>query len=170
MVKTAEISSKRLGQIFNNINSAWYNALRSAILNLTRQHIMISIIVIAKDHEIFYILLRNILRSILIFKNCFENSTLKQKLMLFVTNVDTDLSLISLEKYKYDSDLDVALPPVSKSLGSLESTLLSYVWACTAFVNVASKTKITCKKTVNEEKKVILKVRAKETMKLLRGA
>ena len=80
---------------------------------------MINIIIIAEDHEIFYILLRNILRSISILKNCFEDPTFKQKLMLLVKNTGTDLSLINLEVYKYDLDFNVALPLILKSLSSL---------------------------------------------------
>lgn len=37
-------------------------------------------------------------------------------------------------------------------------------------MNVAKKTKITCKKAINEEKKAILEEQAKKTVELLQGA
>ncbi len=85
-------------------------------LNLICQYAKISVPAPTKGHEIFRILLRDVLRSIITFTGGFEDFTLKRKSMFLIIDIGTDLSHISLDVYKYDSDLDAMLPLALKSV------------------------------------------------------
>ncbi len=119
-----------------------------------------------KGHEIFRVPLRDVLRPVPTFKGGFEDLTLEQKSMLLVADIGTDLSLISLEVHELHYDSDAVLPPAPESMSSPEGTPPPGARACTAFVDVANKTEITCKKAANEEEKAIFEERAKETVEL----
>lgn len=75
--------------------------------------------------------------------------------MLLVADINTDLSQICLEVHKYKFDLDAILPPRAKYVSSRESTPPIDTWAYTTFMNIANKTKMTYKKTLNEEENAI---------------
>ena len=70
---------------------------------------MISIFVSTKSHKIFCILLHNILHSSLIFTSSFEELILKQQSILLIADIGTDLLWISLDVYKYNSNLNTVL-------------------------------------------------------------
>lgn len=109
------------------------------------------------------------LHFILIFKNCFDNFTIKQKSIFFIADINIDLSLINFKIYKYNSDLDIVLPLATKYVNLLESTLLFDTQACITFVNIANKIEIVRKKAANREEKIIFEVQAKEMVKFLRN-
>lgn len=82
--------------------------------------------------------------------------------------VRTYLRLV--EKYKYNFDLDVALPPLAKYVSSPDNTPPPGAKAFTIFVKIANKIKMMCKKAANEKKKTILKTRAKKPVEFLWSA
>ena len=129
-----------------------------------------SVSILIKSHKIFCVLLHDVLHLVLIFKGGFDELTLKRKSMLFIADISTDLSRISLEVHKYNSDLDAALPSQAEYVSSPESTFPPDAQTYATFMDVANKTKMTCKKAANEEEKAILEARTKETVELLRGA
>lgn len=155
MVKTAEISSRKIGWILNNVDSIWYNGLFSVVRNLICQYVIMSFNFACPTANIFRILLCNILCTISIFKYGFENLIIKWKFMIFITNIG--ISQINLNILKYDSDLDVLLFATSNSaMSSLPDTPLPSTDTCAVYIDVVAKTKATSKKTVKKEKKVIL--------------
>lgn len=156
MVEIAKTPFGRFRWILNDIDSIWYNTLCSIALNLICQYAVMSVPAPRKGHEIFYVPLHNVLRSILIFKDGFKELTLKQKLMLLVVDIGIDLSRISLNIPKYNSDSDAMLSSALESMSLLKGTPLPSVRACAAFVDVTNKTEIVCKKAANKEEKVIL--------------
>lgn len=89
--------------------------------------------------------------------------------MLLIIDISTDLSQISLKVYKYDSNLDVALPSQTEYISTLESTSPSGTQAYATFVDIANKTEMIYKKPANKEEKGILKAWAKKMVELLWG-
>lgn len=130
---------------------------------------MMSVPAPTKGHKIFRVPLHNVLRSVSNFKSGFEDLTLEWKSMLLIADIGTDLSQISLDIHKYNSDLDAVLLPTLEFVNSPEGTPPPGARAYAAFMDVANKTEIACKKAVNKEEKVILEEWAKKTMELLRG-
>ena len=162
VVETAETPSGKLGWILNNINSIWYTALFSVALNLIRQYAVMSGD-FTYSSDIFRFPLRDVLRAVPIFKDGFEELTLERKCMLLIADIGTDLTRISLEIHKYNSDSDVVLPPAPDyAVSSPPGTPPPSACACAAYVDVAIKTKATCEQAANEEEKAILEQRAKE--------
>lgn len=154
----------------DDINSVWYNALYSVILNLIRQYVVISVNSICTP-KVFCVLLHNILHTIPILKNNFDNLTLKHKLMLLVANIGMDLTWISLEIHKCNLDLEVLLfLALTFAVSSPFTTSLSSICAYATFMEVIYKTKVPYKKTANKKKKVIFQKWAKKIVKLLQTA
>lgn len=121
--------------------------------------------------DLFRILLYDVLCAILILKSGFEDFIIKQKFMILITDIRTDLSQINPDVHEYNLDLDAPLPSASNSAMSLLSnTTLPNTYVCTIYINVAAKTKATSKKTTKEKKKIILQNRAKDIVELLRDA
>lgn len=129
-----------------------------------------SVFAFTKSYKIFCVLPHNVLHFVLTFKGGFKDLTLKQKSMIPLADIDMDLSRMSLEIHKYNFDLDTVLPPVLKFVSSPKSTPSPGTQVYATFVNVANKTKIICKKVVNEEEKTIFKDRVKKTVELLWSA
>ena len=79
-----------------------------------------------------------------------------------------NLAWINLEIYEYNSDLDaILLSAPDSSVSSPSSTPPPNICTCAGYLDVSIKTKATCKQATNEEKKTILKKRAKEIIELL---
>lgn len=77
-----------------------------------------------KSHKIFSILLYNILYSISIIKDDFEDLIFQQKLILLIIDISINLFWISLDIYKYNFDSDAMLLPILKSISSSKETSL----------------------------------------------
>lgn len=102
--------------------------------------------------KVFCVSLHSVLCTILIFKDGFEDFTFKYKLILFVINIDMDLTWISLEITNYNSNIKVVLPLIPKFILSLPLIIcLPSTYAYTIFVNITNQTKTICKKITNKE-------------------
>lgn len=96
--------------------------------------------------NIFYVLLCDILYTISIFKNSFQNFTIKYKFIILIANIRIDLSQINLDIYEYKLNLNTKLFIIPEFvLSLLPGIFLLNTYIYTAFINIAIKTKLTSK-------------------------
>lgn len=152
--------------IINKVNSVWYNAMYFISLNLICKYVIMNIFILKKGYKISYIPLYDLLFLVSIFKSGFNKLIFKRKSMLFIIDVNTDLSWKKLDVHKYNSDFNIALPPLAKYINLPDSISTINLWAYTAFIKFVNKTKMIYNKAANKEEKVILKMQAKK-MELL---
>ncbi len=92
------------------------------------------------------------MHSVPTFKSGFKKLTLTHKSLILINDTSTDLGQISLEIYKYRSDLEVVLPPYNKIAASFPpGILLPSGCVCATFVDIAIKNKAMYKQTAKEE-------------------
>lgn len=76
--------------------------------------------------------------------------------MVLIANIGMDLSRINLDVHKYNSNLDAELLTAPDSaMSSLPGTPLLNARACAAFIDMATKTKLTIEAAAKEQEKVI---------------
>lgn len=73
-----------------------------------------------------------------------------------VVSIGMNPTWINLDVYEYDLDLDTLLFITPNStISSLSDIFLLSAYACAVYIDMAAKTKVTSKKNVKKEEKVI---------------
>ena len=108
--------------------------------------------------NVTYVLLQDLLYSVLIFKSGFKELTLARKSLILINDSSADLDQISLEVHKYKLDSEVALPTHNKIVASSPPGISpSSTHTYATFVNVAIKKEIMYKQMAKKEEANIQK-------------